>query len=469
MRIFGHRPSLVFLSSLSAITLGVTLISGLFGIALRTVAGEVNTADISQQLGERPNLPAPPTGPLDILIMGSDTRKGQGRKYGQPGYYNVAHSDTTLLVHIYKDRKRVLVISIPRDTVVRIPECVTPDGKTFSPRTTRFNYAFTQGGPGCTIKTVESITGLTIEHFAVVDFRGFKSVVDALGGVEVCIPKDVNDDKSKLFIKAGLQTLDGETSLAYVRTRFGLGDGGDISRITRQQDFLKSMVRKTTSSKVLLDPVRLFRTLNEVAKSLTTDPALGSVEKMTSLARSLAGIDPAKIRFMTAPIATNPKDRNTVVFSTVESAKLWQALLADEGYEEPIELTKDQIPDVPVNTVSVTVLNGTSIPGAAGDVATKLAAEGFKIFATRNAAEPVTSSYIRASENQLPQAKTLAKALGNNIKIQIQESRSNDIKLFIGEDRVTVIGFPKIEEKPATWQQPKPSGADQKDPCPVRN
>lgn len=469
MRIKGHRPSLVLLSSISAVTLAITLVSGLFGIALRTVADEVNTTDISAQLGDRPAIPASPSGPIDILIMGSDTRAGQGRKYGQPGYYTSAHSDTTLLAHIYEDRKRVLVVSIPRDTIVRIPECTNSEGKVYPPITTRFNYAFTQGGPGCTVKTVESITGITIEHFAVLDFRGFKAVVDALGGVEVCVPEDVNDNKSKLFIEAGLQTLNGEDSLAYVRTRFGLGDGGDISRISRQQDFLKSMVRKITSSQVLLDPIRLFRTLNEVAKSLTTDPALGSVEQMTALVRSIAGIDPSKIRFMTAPISTNPKDRNTVVFSTIEATKLWTALANDEGYEEPIELTKDQIPDVPVNTVSITVLNGTSIPGAASEAANLLGDEGFKIVETRNAPEPVSESYIRASENQLPQARTLAKALGNNIKIQMQDSRSNDIKLFIGTNQVDVIGFPKIEEKPATWQQPKPSGSDEKSPCLVKN
>ncbi len=447
----------------------ITLISGVFGLALKTVANEVKTTDISAQLGDRPAIPAPPSGPIDILIMGSDTRAGQGRKYGQQDYYTSAHSDTTLLAHIYEDRKRVLVVSIPRDTIVRIPECTNSDGKVFPPITTRFNYAFTQGGPGCTVKTVESITGITIEHFAVLDFRGFKSVVDALGGVEVCVPEDVNDNKSKLFIDAGLQTLNGEDSLAYVRTRYGLGDGGDISRISRQQDFLKSMVRKITSSQVLLDPIRLFRTLSEIAKSLTTDPALGSVEKMTSLARSVAGIDPSKIRFMTAPISTNPKDRNTVVFSTIEATKLWTALANDEGYAEPIELTADQIPDVPVNTVSVTVLNGTSIPGAASEAANLLSAEGFKIVNTKNAPETVNESYIRASEKQLPLARTLAKALGNNIKIQLQDSQSKDIKLFIGSNQVTVVGFPEVKAQPDTWQQPRPSGADEKDPCQVKN
>lgn len=469
MKIRGHRPSLVLLSVMSAFTLAITLVSGLFGIVLRTVASEVKTTDISDQLGDRPAIPASPKGPLDILIMGSDTRAGQGRKYGQPGYYVAGHSDTTLLVHIYEDRKRVLVVSIPRDTIVRIPECYNSDGELLGSITSRFNYAFTRGGPGCTVKTVESITGITIEHFAVLDFRGFTSVVNALGGVEVCIPEDVNDNKSKLFIKAGLQTLNGEDSLAYVRTRFGLGDGGDISRISRQQDFLKSMVRKITSSKVLLDPIRLFRTLNEVAKSLTTDPALGSVEQMTALARSIAGIDPARIRFMTAPISTNPNDRNTVVFSTIEANKLWTALANDQGYEEPIVLSKEQIPDVPVNTVSVTVLNGSTIPGAATEVANRLETEGFKIAGTRNSELSVETSFIRASENQLPQARTLAKALGNDIEIQIQDSRSNDIKLFVGTNKVNVIGFPKIEEKESTWQQPQPTGSDERNPCQIKN
>lgn len=464
-RLPDQRRSLAVLSAISALTLVLTLVSGLFAVVLRSVASDVNTVDITGQLGDRPDIPAAPTGPIDILLMGSDTRAGQGRKYGQQGYYVTAHSDTTMLIHLYEDRKRALVVSIPRDTIVKIPECVDESGNIKKPTTNRFNFAFSQGGAACTVKTVESLTGITVEHYVVVNFRGFKSVVDALGGVEVCIPEDVDDPKSKLTISAGLQNLDGETALAYVRTRYGLGDGGDISRIERQQDFLKSMVRKITSSQVLLDPIRLFRTLSEIAKSLTTNPELGSPENMTSLARSIAGMSPSKIRFVTAPIVTNPADPNTVLFSKFESAELWNALINDLGYKEPAEIDPSLKPEVAVKTVRVSVLNASGINGAAAAAGKALRAEGFNVIRERTAEIDIAQTVIEAPELLMAEARTLQKALGTKVEIIKIDADIDFIKLRVGQNSVVVSGYPKEVVKDSTWKEPEPTGADQKSEC----
>lgn len=127
------------------------------------------------------------TSAMNLLLMGSDSRAGQGKGFGTAGG---ARSDTTLLVHLYEGRRKALVVSIPRDTEVTIPPCKNSDGQQFGTWTTKFNAAFAIGGPICTIKTIKAETGITINHFIVVDFKGFKNVVNALGGVDVCLSTD---------------------------------------------------------------------------------------------------------------------------------------------------------------------------------------------------------------------------------------------------------------------------------------
>src|SRR4051812_34239765 len=213
----------------------------------------------------------------NILLIGSDTRDfAGGAKFGS----NVtgARSDTTILVHISADGKKAVLVSIPRDTYALIPKCRLAGGGVSSPQHNKFNAAFSIGGPSCTIATVEHLTHLRIDHFVEVNFAGFQRMVDALGGVNVCLTHPINDPVrinpltgghigSGLVISAGHHTLKGKDALGFVRSRYAVGDGSDLGRIRNQQVFLASMIRKATSTGLLFHPLNLYRFLDAATKS----------------------------------------------------------------------------------------------------------------------------------------------------------------------------------------------------------
>ena len=253
-----HRSLRVLAGVASAGVLVGTVLAGSATIAADHLTDNVTTIDISHQVGERPvDYGDLESGPVTILVMGSDQRTGKGNK----GYGNFegARSDTTMLVHVYPDRESAVVLSIPRDTVTDLPSCQGADGQTLGPIRERFNTAFDRGGPGCTVKAVEQLTGLRVDHFVVLDFNGFKKTIDALGGVEVCLTRPLQDRQSGVDLPAGRTRVTGEEALGFVRVRHNIGDGSDIGRINRQQLFLSSLIQEVSSSGLLTDPLRVWR------------------------------------------------------------------------------------------------------------------------------------------------------------------------------------------------------------------
>jgi LCP family protein required for cell wall assembly len=277
---------------------------------------------------ELPKKPSAPNRPLNILLLGSDTRKGAGNHIGgqTPGL-----SDTTILLHVAADRKLAYGVSLPRDAMVHRPPCQRKDGHGVDPGgLTMFNDAFAVGGPLCTVKTVEHLTNIRIDHFVVVDFNGFKKVVDALGGVQVCVPHEVNDTTGHIYLPAGTYNVKGERALDYVRVRHDLGvPNGDIGRMKRQQAFLASMTNKAISAGTLANPVRLYNFLDAATKSLTTDPGLASLSKLAGLAKSLKGIGLQHIQFLTVPFQEYAPDPNRLQWAP-QAKKLWSRIRNDE-------------------------------------------------------------------------------------------------------------------------------------------
>ncbi|MFJ2440821.1 LCP family protein [Streptomyces sp. NPDC087658] len=237
----------------------------------------------------------------NILLIGSDSRAGKGNgKYGQDDGGS-QRSDTTILLHLAADRKSATAVSFPRDLMVDTPSCRRADGTRAKERFAQFNWAFEAGGAACSIRTIEKLTGIRVDHHMVIDFNGFKDMVDAVDGVEVCLKEPVDDSDSKLKLPAGRQILDGEQALGYVRVRKSLGDGSDTQRISRQQGFLGALFKKVQSDGVLLDPTQLYPVLNAATKSLTTDPGLGSLSDLYDLTRSMRSVPAEKVQFLTAP------------------------------------------------------------------------------------------------------------------------------------------------------------------------
>src|SRR3954468_488292 len=319
---------------LKAIAIAVAVVLVVVGaggwLVYRHLDKNITSLNVTGPLGpDRPTeivKPDAPNKPLNILLLGSDTREGKGNHLGgqTPGL-----SDTTILLHISADRKLAYGVSLPRDAMVQRPTCVRKDGNgTDAGGLSMFNAAYAIGGPACTIKTVEQLTHIRINHFVVIDFHGFKKMVDALGGVEVCVPKEVNDTTGHITLPAGTYDVKGERALDYVRVRHDISDNGDIGRMKRQQTFLASMANKAVSMGTLVNPVRLYKFLDAATKSLTTDPGLASLNKLAGLSRSVKGIGLDQIQFLTVPFKTYEPDPNRLEWAPAAN-RLWYLMRND--------------------------------------------------------------------------------------------------------------------------------------------
>jgi len=279
---------------------------------------------------------------VNVLLMGSDIRDGENGEIG--GVVEGMRSDTTIIMHISEDRSRVEFISIPRDSRVAISDCTLFDGSTVRGWTTKFNTAFSNGGSqgdaaeaaACTIKTVQDLTGISIDNYAVVDFSGFESMIDALGGVPMCISNDISSKKANLYLDEGAQVLDGETALAYARARTGTGlpEGTDLRRIDRQQELLMNILRKALGQDVLTDVPTLTKFARAGAESLTMDPVLGNLSYLAGLGYSLRNLDTDNIAFITVPWEY-PSDRNGDVVWSAEADDLFAKIIADQPAADP--------------------------------------------------------------------------------------------------------------------------------------
>jgi len=318
---------------LLATTLVLVMATGLGTVWLyRHLNGNLNVLDPTAQLSNRPDKVKVegPQEPLNILVMGSDSRDCAGCNIdnltggGQ-------RSDTTILFHLSADRERAYGISIPRDSMVDRPDCKTEDGETIpGADNVMWNEAFGLGGPACTIQQFEQLTGVRLDHFVVVDFEGFQGMVDAIGGVEVCIPEPIVDPAHGINIEAGTRKIKGKEALNYVRERYVVGNGSDIGRMKRQQAFIGSMAHQVVTAGTLARPDHLVGFLNSATKSLTVDPGLQDVWKLAKLGVEFKGIGLDKIQFITIPNIPDPADPNRLVWKDPQAEQVWQKVARDE-------------------------------------------------------------------------------------------------------------------------------------------
>ncbi|MFE9608506.1 LCP family protein [Streptomyces sp. NPDC006012] len=268
-----------------------------------------------------------PTGAMNILVLGSDSRSGKENQELGGGDSSGARSDTAMVVHIDPGRTGATVVSIPRDTLVTRPSCPLPSGGfTAVQYGAMFNSAYSVGGPVCAVKTVESVTGVRMDHFIEIDFSGFAKLVDALGGVEVTTDQDIDDDMSHLHLKKGTHHLDGTQALALARTRHGIGDGSDLGRIGLQQMLVKALLAQLAHTSLLSDPTRLYRVADAVTAGLTTDTGLDSLPELMSFGESLRGLTADRTTTVMLPVVTAPSDRNRVIAREPAASDLWKSL-----------------------------------------------------------------------------------------------------------------------------------------------
>lgn len=442
-RIRAQRRRRRWLSAVGVVA--ALLVVGMVGTYLR-LNGNIDRLDISDAVGkDRPSAAGNVSrGPLNILLIGSDVRQGEGNEgYGSGDWEPGQHSDTNILLHISGDRQSVTMVSIPRDSMVPAPVDCDGDAPTDQWRVHQWNQNFTIGGPGCVIRTLEGNTDIFVNHFAVVDFSGFKGMVDALGGVPVCTPFDIDDPKAKFTLPAGRHVLDGEQALGYVRTRKTLGDGSDIQRIERQQAFLSSVVQKATDTKLLLRPDRLLRFLNAATSSLQMDPDFG-LGPMRDIAESVKGIGVDKIQFVTVPTEVYPQDPNRVQWSA-EADLLWDAIRSDRDLgtptptpsptaTEPLTVTPDRI--------RLEVVNSSGVVGLAKQAEAALRVQGFGDITSSNGDAPAKGVTVEYSGDNEEAARTVAAAFPGATPTESQSDLGSTVRVTLGAGAPTVVEVP---------------------------
>ncbi|MGW1997871.1 LCP family protein [Embleya sp. NPDC001921] len=304
-------------------------------VAYQRLNGNLRTDSVDGKLNaDRPDVGGNGKGkPMNLLIIGSDSRAGENRALGGGGD-NGERSDTTLLVHLSSDREHAVVVSIPRDLLVTVPSCVTRDGaRSAEQRGVMFNSAFELGGAACTRNTVEKVTDMRMDHHIIVDFSGFKGMVDAVGGVEICLPRTVQDREGNISLSAGRRKVHGKEALDYVRLRHDIGlggDGSDLGRIKRQQAFVASLAKQIRSGDTLSSPSRLFALADALTKSIRADEGLDSVAALVDLARGMRDLETKDITFAHVPVYNPPEDNNRVALIQPEARRLFEAINHDQ-------------------------------------------------------------------------------------------------------------------------------------------
>ena len=295
--------------------------------------------DVFSTDGETYDIPtaAEINGPINVLVIGSDTREGQGSTaYGPVGS---ELADVIILLHIAEDRKNAVALSFPRDLMVAMPSCPNPDGGDAYPAKDflQINATMNYGGPACTLLTVQALTGVTIPYLAMIDFKGVIAMSEAVGGVDVCVAEPISDSKTNLYLEAGEHTLEGEQALAFLRTRYGVGDGSDLSRISNQQVFLTSLVRKLKDEGALTNPFTMFRLGTAALENMTLSKSLTDLGVIFGMAREVNDVDLDKITFIKLPVYDLEGEYAGRVAVIPDQAQLLFDRIADD---EPLIIAK---------------------------------------------------------------------------------------------------------------------------------
>jgi len=406
----------------------------------RHLNGNLHQLNISGDLGTQPVDTHPQA--ENIMIIGSDTRHDQGRGFGQD--LTTDQSDTLMIMHIAADRKWVNVMSIPRDSWVNIPACKMGNGQMSSPTHYKINEAFALGnlygnhtdlGVACTEKTLEQDTGIHIDHFVVVNFEGFRDMVNALGGVEECNTTEIDDPKSGLHLKPGHHLLHGLGALAYVRARYTLGDGSDLERIGRQQAFMSSLVERVKSK--LLDPLAIYHFLDAATKSITVDSQMGGLHGLYDLAMSVRSLPASAVTFFTLPTYPRsevvPTDTANLLWTQPEDSAIFQDFINDTPVTGPT-LKPGKAPKISAHSVKIAVHNGTTQYGLQNTVGATLQQKGFQVVAeTQNASTNVTETVIKYHQGDRAQARLLLSKVPGAVMEQVPGT-SPRLILELGSD-----------------------------------
>jgi len=316
--ILGKVLIVVLVSALTVTTVSAIQLAGKFG------AGQI---DVPGGDGAPRKIP-PLSGPINMLLVGSDSREGAGNSAF--GDVEGTLADVIILMHISEDRQNAVALSFPRDLLVPWPACPSTTGGPgyYAQSLGQINATIANGGPGCTLLTIEMLTGLNIPYLAMVDFNGVIELSNAVGGVEVCVAQDIEDEYTNTYLKKGIHTLQGVQALQFLRTRHGVGDGSDLGRISNQQVYLTSLVRKLKSKDTLTNPVALYSLAQAAAENMKLSNTLADPGTLMAIASALKDIPMKNVTFLQLPsIAGLPAPNAGRVMPDYEKAQILFDLL----------------------------------------------------------------------------------------------------------------------------------------------
>lgn len=414
--------------------------------------------------------------PLNILLLGSDARDteedqrlgGARDTFGSPG-----NADVQMLVHLSADRTNMSVISVPRDTLVSIPQCTDPDtGKVYQQsESAMVNSSLGRGGPGCTVATWEKLTGIHIDHFIMVDFAGVVSMADAIGGVPVCVDRNVYSHTSSghgsgLKLKAGTTYVKGEQALQWLRTRYGFEDGSDIARTKAQHQYMSAMVRQLRENTTLSNPEKLRRLAETATRALTVDKGLGTVAKLYDLSTELKEVPSDRITMTTMPyvysgerVLPKPEDADQL-FRLVREDIALDGKDSGKNAKKPTAQPAASAPTDSDDKIAVQVQNGTRtssqapVSGRASTVAELLVGKGFtEAKADQSTLLSEDKTVVRYPSADLKgDAERVAKALGLPASSVLKSTDVSGVTLVVGADwRLgTTYQAPKEDNKTPT-------------------
>jgi LCP family protein required for cell wall assembly len=403
--------------------------------------------------------------PLNVLVIGSDTRAtaadckiGGACSNGGAG----ANADVEMVVHLSADRSNATIMSVPRDTIVTLPHCTDPTTKASGGGFSSTINTSLQWGPACTVTAVHNLTGLTIDHFVMVDFSGVETLSNALGGVQVCVSAKMYDPYSHLSLNKGENTVQGASALAFVRSRHGFYDGSDLGREKAQHIFLGAMIREVRANMNLNDFGTLYKVADAATKALTVDDGLSGISGLEGLATTLNRVPTSRISFVTMPWGIDPANQSHVIAAQPYADQMFQNIQNDVSYSagsgttattaKPSTSTAPAAPTtqaavtptVAVNKaqVHVQVENGTTVNGRAGEVRTALASGGFSssLISTTTAASTAKTTVYYPS-TRADSAAAVANTLGIPTSAMKESNAYSQVTVVIGADWTSGSSF----------------------------
>lgn len=438
----------------TAILMASVLVAAVAFVAVQVfrLQSNVDTMPLNLAEGQESALPVDSSrDPLQILILGSDTRTGNSGTFlgSEADSYGEGNSDVMMLLTLSADRTNVTVVSFPRDLLVPLPRCVNPETGVSSQAVDlgQLNGALGESGPGCTVAAINNLTGLSIDHFMMAGFNAVSELSSAVGGVEVCVQEPVDDEYSGLKLPAGTSQVEGDQALAFLRTRHSFGDGGDIGRIAAQQSFMASLARKVRAEGTLTNLPKLYAIADTVTRNLTVDEGLSQPAELLKIAGRMQDVDLGNIAFVTVPTAPWVEDPNRLVLDEEGAAPLFDALREDRGLTEqsPAPGPSPSTPSAPATPedpaldpamVPVLVVNATTNANRAVEVQQLLLEAGYTQ-ATPFRSVPAETSQILFGTGYDGVAADLATRFGVPESQVLFDAGTVGVQLIVGADLAT--------------------------------